>query len=311
MEQSALTPAPANSANAKLGLALGSGAARGLAHIGVIRALQERAVQIDYVAGTSIGAIIGAVYCAGNIERLARDFISFDWKRIATLLDPVFPRSGLIDGHKVADFVRAYVSARNVEDLPVPFCAVATDMLTGEEVVISKGDLIEAIRASIAVPGVLTPLRRDGRLLVDGGLVNPVPARTVRVMGAGRVIAVDLNGDLIQGRLAHLQYAAEPRTVGRGTSRLLDALRALHSPAAEQLNAWLRKEPMPGILDVLLGSLAIMQAQIARTSLVRDRPDLVVRPALGTVRFMEFDRAAEIIAIGHETAAAALDQWAH
>jgi NTE family protein len=304
-------PAPGSdsAATGRLGLALGSGAARGLAHIGVIRALQERLIKVDCVAGTSIGALIGAAYCAGNLEPLARDFNSFDWKRVASLLDPVFPRSGLIDGQKVAAFLRAYVPFRNVEDLPVPFCAVATDMLTGAEVVISRGDLVEAVRASIAVPGMLTPVRSNGRLLVDGGLVNPVPVNTTRAMGADRVVAVDLNQDFVEKKLARLQPSAGPRSNERGTSRLFDALQSLSSPAAAQLSAWLHREPAPGIIDVLMGSLTIMQARITEANLDRDCPDLLIRPPLGDVRFMDFDRAAASIAIGYETAKGHLQTW--
>jgi len=294
----------------RLGLALGSGAARGLAHIGVIRALQERNIRIDCVAGTSIGALIGAAFCAGNLEPLARDFTSFDWKRVASLLDPVFPRSGLIDGQKVTAFLRAYVPFRNIEDLPLPFCAVATDMLTGEEVVIGRGDLIEAVRASIAVPGMLTPVRSNGRLLVDGGLVNPVPVKTTRAMGADRVVAVDLNHDFVEKRLARLQPSAGPRADERGASRLLDALQSVSSPAAAQLSAWLHREPAPGIIDVLMGSLTIMQARVTEANLERDRPDLLIRPPLGDVRFMDFDRAAATISSGYETAMGLLRSWA-
>jgi NTE family protein len=293
----------------RLGLALGSGAARGLAHIGVIRALQERHIPIDCVAGTSIGALIGAAYCAGNLDALARDFNSFDWKRVASLLDPVFPRSGLIDGQKVAAFLRTYVPFRNIEDLPLPFCAVATDMLTGDEVVLSRGDVIEAVRASIAVPGMLTPVRSNGRLLVDGGLVNPVPVNTTRAMGAESVVAVDLNHDFVEKRLARLLPSAGSQSNERGASRLLDALQSVSSPAAAQLSAWLHREPAPGIIDVLMGSLTIMQARITEANLARDRPDLLIRPPLGDVRFMDFDRAAATIASGYETARNDLQAW--
>lgn len=293
-----------------VGLALGSGSARGLAHIGVIRALRERSIDIDCVAGTSIGALVGAVFCAGNIDRLARDFESFDWKRIATLLDPVFPRSGLIDGRSVGDFIRAYVPMRNIEDLPVPFRAVATDLLTGAEVVFETGDIIDAVRASISVPGLFTPTRCRERLLVDGGLVNPVPVSVVRAMGAGTVIAVDLCHDIVESRLAHLQPGVPPQKPGSGVARLLETLGSMHSPLALQLDAWLHKGPTPGILDVLLGSLAIMQTRISSSTLAQEHPELLILPPLGAVRFMEFDRAAEIIAIGHETAATALDRWA-
>jgi len=302
-------PSPGRRAANGVGLALGSGAARGLAHIGVIRALQERHISINCVAGTSIGALIGAVFCAGNLEALARDFHSFDWKRVASLLDPVFPRSGLIDGQKVAAFLRTYVPFRNIEDLPVPFCAVATDMLTGDEVVLSRGDVIEAVRASIAVPGMLTPVRSNGRLLVDGGLVNPVPVKTTRAMGSDRVVAVNLNHDFVEKRLARLQPPAGQRADERGTSRLRDALQSFSSPAATQLSAWLHREPAPGIIDVLMGSLTIMQARVTEANLERDRPDLLIRPPLGDVRFMDFDRAAATIASGYAAAKNDLQAW--
>lgn len=302
IEPAASRPGSDRPASGRLGLALGSGAARGLAHIGVIRALEERNVKVDCVAGTSIGALIGAVYCAGNLEALACDFNSFDWKRVASLLDPVFPRSGLIDGQKLVAFLRAYAPFRNIEDLPVPFHAIATDMLTGEEVVIGQGDLIEAVRASIAVPGMLTPVRRNGHLLVDGGLVNPVPVSTTRAMGADRVVAVDLNQDFVEKKLARLQPSAGSQSGERGTSRLLDALQSISSPAASQLTAWLHREQGPGIVDVLMGSLTIMQSRITAANLDRDRPEFLIRPPLGDVRFMDFDRAAATIAIGYKTA---------
>ena len=185
----------------KIGLALGSGSARGLAHLGVIRAVQEAGIKVDYVAGTSIGALVGAVYAAGSIDSLESTFQKFDWKKMVSFFDVIFPKSGLIDGAKVRELVRALVHAEVIESLPIPFCAVATDIQSGEEVVIRQGDLIEAVRASIAVPGIFTPVRSNGLLLVDGGLVNPVPVSVVRAMGAEIVIAVDLNQQIVAGTI--------------------------------------------------------------------------------------------------------------
>ena len=293
----------------RLGLALGSGAARGLAHIGVIRALEEQHRKIECVAGTSIGALIGAVYCAGTHDALAGDFQAFDWKRVARLLDPVFPRSGLIDGQRVSEFLRTYVPFRNIEDLPIPFSAVATDLLTGAEEVIDRGDLIEAVRASIAVPGMLTPVRRDGCLLVDGGLVNPVPVRTVRAMGAQCVVAVDLNHDFVAKRLAHLQAPPAPRAEEHGLARLVESVASFHGPAAAQLSGWLQRDLTPGIIEIMMASLTIMQARIAAANFERDRPDLLIRPLLGDVRFMDFDRAAATIATGYDAAVSSLQAW--
>ena len=144
----------------KVGLALGSGSARGWAHIGVIKALTEAGIRVDCIAGASIGALVGAVHASGKIDALEDIVLRLDWKQIASFLDVVFPKSGLIDGNKIADFVRAHVAPGNIEDLPLPFRAVSTDLETGSEVVIQEGDIIEAVRASISVPGIFTPVKK-------------------------------------------------------------------------------------------------------------------------------------------------------
>jgi NTE family protein len=286
----------------RIGLALGSGSARGLAHIGVLRAIKEAGVRVDLVAGTSMGAVIGASFAAGKLDSLTSTFMRFDWKRIASLLDPVFPRSGLIDGQRIADFVREHAPGELIEHLQVPFRAVATDLSSGTEVAISTGDLIEAVRPSIAVPGLFTPVRSSGRILVDGGLVNPVPVSVAREMGADFVIAVDLNHDLVASRSGRLRAPATTSTSGAAMKRLLEGLRSKESPLLAQFSSWLEREPLPGIFEVLLASIYIMQARITQTSLLRDRPDIVIQPPLGSVRFMEFDRAEEIIEIGYRSA---------
>jgi NTE family protein len=218
--------------------------------------------------------------------------------------------AGLIDGQRVAEFVRAHVPSAHIEDLLLPFAAVATDLMTGEAVVATAGDLTEAVRASIAVPGIVTPVRSNGRILVDGGLVNPVPVSVARAMGADLVIAVDLNHDIVAGRLS--------RPVARANghapimARLLESLQAINSPVLAQFEAWLNKaplEPLPGIFDVLLASLYIMQARVTEAALQQDRPEILIQPPLGAVRFMEFDRAEEIIDIGYRSAVEQLAHW--
>lgn len=291
----------------KVGLALGSGSARGLAHIGVLRAIEEAGIEIDVIAGTSMGALIGAIFAAGKLDGLAARFLDFDWKSIVSLLDPVFPRTGLIDGQKIADFVHAHVQAARIEDLPIPFRAVATCIMSGEEVVCGAGDLIEAVRASISVPGIFTPVRSNGRILVDGGLVNPVPVSVVRAMGADLVIAVDLNHDIVAGRAYHPDSRVNARPHTQAMARLLAGLQT--SPGLAQFEAWLHQEPLPGIFDVLLTSIYIMQARMTQASLRQDSPDILIRPPLGAVRFMEFDRAEEIIEIGYRSAAEQLARW--
>jgi len=286
----------------KIGLALGSGSARGLAHLGVIRAIEDVGIEVDLVAGTSMGAFIGAIFASGNLDRLAAGFLDFDWKIIASMLDPVFPKSGLIDGQKIADFVRTHVHNASIEDLSIPFRAVATDIMNGEEVVIETGDLIEAIRASIAVPGIFTPVRNNGRILVDGGLVNPVPVSTVRAMGADLVIAVDLNHDIVASRLSPPNSLENGKLYANAVTRMLESLQSIENPILSQFSTWLHKDPLPGIFDVLLASIYIMQERITQASLQHDKPEILIQPPLGAVRFMEFDRVEEIIAIGYECA---------
>ena len=296
-------------ARPRIGLALGSGSARGLAHIGVLRALKEARIEVDVVVGTSMGAVIGVVFAAGKLDGLTARLRNLDWQSIVALLDPVFPRSGLIDGQKIAEFVRAHVPSARFEGLLLPFAAVATDITNGKEVVATTGDLTEAVRASIAVPGIVTPVRSNGRILVDGGLVNPVPVSVARAMGADLIIAVVLNHDIVAGRLSH--PAAHGNGHAPSMARLLESLQAIDSPALAQFEAWLHKspqEPLPGIFDVLLASLYIMQARITEVTLQQDRPEILIQPPLGAVRFMEFDRAEEIIEIGYRSAAEQLAQ---
>ncbi len=302
------TPHPIQRAVRPIGLALGSGSARGLAHIGVLRAVQDAGVQVDAVAGTSMGALVGASFAAGKLESLATTFLELDWKGIAALLDPVFPRSGLIDGQKIAGFVRTHAASEVIENLKIPFRAIATDMGSGDEVAIGTGDLIEAVRASIAVPGLLTPVRANGRILVDGGLVNPVPVSAVRAMGARMVIAVDLNHDLVASRSGRL-HSPPTSAVAGAMKRMLEGLRSTGSPLLSQFSSWLEREPLPGIFEVLLASIYIMQARITQNTLQNDRPDIVIRPPLGAVRFMDFERAEEIIAIGYRSAAEQLEAF--
>jgi NTE family protein len=299
----------------KIGLALGSGSARGWAHIGVIRALSEAGIRVDYVAGTSIGALVGAVYAAGNIDTLEEVVLELDWKQIAYFFDVVFPKSGLIDGKKVADFVRNHVQEKNIEELVIPFRAVSTDLATGREVVLNQGDIIEAVRASISVPGIFTPVKRDGAILVDGGMVNPIPVSVVREMGADFVIAVDLTHDIVGEKgikktpVAKSTASAPNSGSGRSFikgSKIRDALSntlGTHAlPALTQIKQWRSADPLPNIFEVLMTSTRIMETQISVTRLKTDPPDLLIRPNLGHLRLLEFNRAQEAIAEGYREA---------
>jgi NTE family protein len=304
----------------KIGLALGSGSARGWAHIGVIQALTKAGIDIDYIAGTSIGSVVGSVFAAGNIKALEEVAVQLDWKQIAHLFDVVLPKSGLIDGKKVAGFVRNHLREMNIEELPIPFCAVSTDLGTGDEVVIREGDIIEAVRASISVPGIFTPVRNNGRILVDGGLVNPVPVSVVREMGADFVIAIDLSHGIV-GRHASLQDTTPELGVSHSEkddqqhtekkNRILEALNNRLAAIDFSALSWTRHdldvEPLPNIFDVLTSSINIMEAQISATRLKTNPPDLLIQPNLSHIKFLEFNRASEAIAEGYAEAKRQLD----
>ena len=299
-----------------IGLALGSGSARGLAHLGVIRAIEDAGIEVGYIAGASMGALIGAIHAAGKLDELEASFLAFDWKKTASFFDVVLPKSGLLDGARVSELVRAHIRADSIEALTIPFAAVATDIVSGEEVVIRSGDVIEAVRASISVPGIFTPVRSNGRILVDGGLTNPVPASAARAMGADIVIAVDLNHEIVAGKnMKPLLAAEKPGIAESGTSGMFSRwvgdyrlsmkglrqkLIAGDNPASAQFRKWISTEPLPSIFEVLLASINIMETQISQTRLRLDRPDVIIQPPLGHIRFLEFDRAEEIIAIGYE-----------
>ena len=298
--------------NQPVGLALGSGSARGWAHIGVIQALTEAGIDIDYIAGTSIGSVVGSVFAAGNIKALEEVAVRLDWKQIAYLFDVVLPKSGLIDGKKVAGFVRNHLREMNIEELPIPFCAVSTDLNTGDEVIIREGDIIEAVRASISIPGIFTPVRNNGRVLVDGGLVNPVPVSVVREMGADFVIAVDLSHGIVGGSESVQNTVHEfgvthsekddPRVMKK-KNRILEALNKRLAAIDFSALSWTKHsqdvEPLPGIFDVLTSSINIMEAQISATRLKTDPPDLLIQPNLSHIKFLEFNRASETIAEGY------------
>lgn len=309
----------------RIGLALGSGSARGLAHLGVIRAIEEAGLHIDFVAGTSIGALIGAIYAAGGRKDLEATFLAFDWKKTVSFFDLVLPRSGLLDGARISDLVRAHVGDRRIEALPTPFNAVATDILTGEEVIIRSGDVIEAVRASISVPGILTPVRSNGRILVDGGLTNPVPVSAARAMGAEIVIAVDVNHEIIAGKnlkpfltmtTNSAATAISERAISRWVSGYRESTQSFKQKLLErggttaaQWSKWLStEEPLPSIFEVLLASINIVETGITRSRFEADQPDVIIRPPLGHIRFLEFGRAAETISIGYEHARRQLAQ---
>lgn len=276
-----------------IGLALGGGAARGCAHVGILRALEEAEIPISCIAGTSIGALVGAVYGAGGLENLAEVFLNLDPLHLLSYLDVTFPRSGLVDGWKITEVLRKILDSRTFSDLAVPFSAVATDLTRGEAVVLSSGDVTDAVRASIAVPGIFTPFVDGEAVLVDGGLVDPVPVDAVRSMGAQFVIAVDLNHYVVESKTEErLEKRADP-SMGARLVREIKSL--MDEGSASQFKA-------PNILDVMMTSINIMESSITENRLITDPPDLLLTPRLGGIRFLDFHKAQEAMDAGYRSA---------
>lgn len=299
----------------RIGLALGSGAARGWSHIGVIDALVEAGIRPDFVCGCSIGALVGAAYVAGELPAL-RDFAhSLTWREIARMLDVRLSGGGLIAGQEIVALLRKLKISAPISSYATPFAAVATDLETGREVWLREGLIEDAVRASISLPGILSPVQRADRWLVDGGLVNPVPVSLCRALGADVVIAVNLNGDLVGRHGVHLDDrndAAAPGARPEFLTRIADQI-----PIAwrEHASAILPKlvssaQTSPGYFEVLMTSINIMQDQITRARLAGEPPHVMLMPRLGHLRLMEFDRAAEAIAEGRAVVEHALPQLA-
>ena len=280
----------------RIGLALGSGAARGWAHIGVLKALTAAGIEVAVVCGSSIGAVVGAAYAAGRLAELETFARSLNWRGILGQLDLRPAGGGLFAGERISRTLIDLIGHAAIETLDLRYGAVATELGSGREVWLREGDLAVAIRASMALPGVLAPVERDGQWLVDGGLVNPVPVSLCRALGAELVLAVNLNGGIVGRRRLQPVAAvlpAENATDSRGLSALLRG-------GANTLLAQLLRDNThtPGYFDVLVGSVNIMQDQITRTRLAGDPPDILVQPRLGHIAVMEFNRAGETIAAG-------------
>ncbi|MBT9589695.1 MAG: patatin-like phospholipase RssA [Thiobacillus sp.] len=291
-----------------IGLALGGGSARGWAHIGVIRALANAGIEPDLVCGTSIGALVGAAYVGGELDRLEGWVRSLRLQTVVGFLD-VSLNGGLIKGDKLIAFFREHFVDRDIADLARPFGAVATDLRRGQEVWLREGGVSEAVRASIALPGLFTPVQRDGSWLVDGGLVNPVPVSLCRAMGADIVIAVDLNTDLLGRHLKSRRAPASNKRAAAEDATLTDSVMARIQSRLAQLGLNHNNgTKTPAMLDVLASSINIMQVLITRSRLAGDPADVMVTPLLAELGLMEFHRASVAIDAGRHAVEAVLPQ---
>lgn len=292
----------------RIGLALGGGSARGWAHIGVIRALADAGVEPDIVCGTSIGALVGAAYVGGELDRLESWVKGLRLQTVVGFLDFSLG-GGLIKGEKLIAFFREHFVDRDIHALARPFGAVATDLQRGREVWLREGRVTDAVRASIALPGLFTPVQHDGRWLVDGGLVNPVPVSLARAMGADIVIAVDLNADLLGRHLKPKPARTTRNADAQAPDTLAETVMARIQNGMSQLGFNADDGPRPpAMLDVLASSINIMQVLITRSRLAGEPADVLVTPLLAELGLMEFHRAEQAIEAGRRAAEAALPQ---
>ena len=291
----------------RIGLALGSGAARGWAHIGVIRELQRNNIVPDIVCGTSIGALVGVAMASGELSALEDWVRSLKWQKVISYFDFTM-NGGLIKGEKLFEFFRENVRDRAIEDLDMPFGAIATDLANGREIWLREGSMFEAVRASISLPGLFTPVERDDVLLVDGGLVNPIPVSMCRALGADVVIAVDLNSDLLSAarrdRDGMLSTANSASSETSPLSEPVSLLDRIQNKLASALALESTDHDTPSMTDVVTASINIMQVRITRSRLAGEPADSLVTPHLAHFALLDFHRANEAI----ETGAAATAQ---
>jgi NTE family protein len=291
-----------------IGLVLGGGAARGFAHIGVIRALTAKGYAPDIITGTSIGAVVGGCHAAGKLDAVEEWGRGLTRRGMLSYLDVSFSGSGLLSGGRLADKLTQAVGDIAIEDLPMRFAAIATELQTGHEIWVTRGRLVDALRASYALPGMFPPVGLGDRWLVDGALVNPVPVSAARALGARVVIAVNVNTDLFgrgttihdHGPPSETEAPIEEEVANRGLLGLLGGDKAAKRRFFGTANR-------PGISSVMVDAFNVMQDRITRARLAGDPPDILISPRVGRIGLFDFHRAEEAIALGAEAAEKALE----
>ena len=315
-----IAPAAQNGGMAgnRVALALGSGGARGYAHIGVIDELRHRGYDIVGIAGSSMGALVGGLQAAGRLDEFADWAKSLTQRAVLRLLDPSITTAGVLRAEKILDAVRDILGEVTIEELPIPYTAVSTDLLSGKSVWLQRGPVDAAIRASIAIPGVITPHVFDGRLLADGGILDPLPMAPIAAVNADLTIAVSLAGSEAGGRYEPTE--TEPRAttewvsrMWRSTTALFESNRSVAPPdetcSADELVDVSREASVPklGSFEVMNRTIDIAQAALARHTLAAYPPDVLIEVPRSACRGLEFHRAAEVIDVGRELAATVLD----
>ena len=294
----------------KIGLALGSGVARGWAHIGVLHGLARHGIEPDIVAGASIGALVGGIGLAGHLPVLEDWARGLNRRRIVTLLDFKMRSGALIGGERLAAMLMRHIGDTLIESLPKPFVAVAADLTTGHEIWLQDGSLSTALRASYALPGIFPPLHHDHRWMVDGALVNPIPVSVCTALGADITLAVSLQDEFL-GKVRS-QGSPVPTIAGfdllegvAGAEEEVEAAR--RNPLSRRI---FRRQPgHPSLFGTMVSSLAILQDRVARARMAADPPDVIIKPRVGHVGLLEFDRAAELIEAGEDAVERALPRF--
>jgi NTE family protein len=298
-----------------VGLVLGSGASRGWAHIGVIRALEDAGIGIDYIAGCSVGAYVGAIYASGSLDSLETFLLEMDGKKIFSYFDVVFPRSGLLNGSKrVQELFSMHTDVQNFSDLNIPVMMVATDLYSGKKVILQSGSILKALRATMSYPGLFEPVLLGDMWLVDGGIVDPVPVGLARAMGAEVVIAVDLNSRIVsrsrhdganissskRKQIEKKVVAAEGQNRNELVKKMADYYENIEQNLRQRTNGFLHRETnIPDIIDTVMTSVGIMQERITRINLAVEQPDILIQPRLGEMKMMNFDQIAHTIEEGY------------
>jgi NTE family protein len=290
-----------------IGLALGGGAARGFAHIGVMRTLEAHGIVPDVIVGTSIGAVVGGCYAGRQLDSLEQWARSLNVRSVLSYLDISLSGSGLIRGGHLAKQLETALTDSRVEDLPIRFAAIATEFNTGHEIWLTRGRLAEALRASYALPGIFPPVLIGGRWLVDGALVNPVPVSAARALGARLVIAVNLNSDLFGRGTIISDHGSDASDDAAQEAAKPNGLRGLFGGERSLRRQFLGRRGRPGIPTVMVEAFNVMQDRITRARLAGDPPDVLISPRLGPVGWFDFHRAAQAIAIGSEATEKAIE----
>ncbi len=306
---------PFNFINKKVGLVLGSGGAKGISHIAVIEYINELGIPIDMIAGASISALVGALYCTGSLQNFKKDLLSMDRKTYLDFFDPIFPVSGLLGSDSIIKFIQKYIPENlKFEDLKIPLNIVATDYQTGKPIVFSSGNIVQAIRASISIPGIFTPVPYGDTFLIDGGVANPLPIDVTKSMGAGLIVAVNLHPSvkpkiMNNEKIKSLKkQAPKPEKNDEKQSYVGLILEKAKNIAQFGKNTWLKylssymnnekvqdRKKLPNIFDIIFQSIDIMGYTTTAMMLKYDPPAVLIEPNLLDFKSMDFSRGIEAL----------------